>query len=210
MSLRVNPECYFGDIMIKNLHIKRLLTLGCLVIGFSQSASAIEIAGVKLDETARVANQELKLNGAGIRVKAIFKVYVAGLYLQTKKTTVPEILDLAGPRRLTLVMLREISSEDFGQSFMTGLNANSDKAEKSKIINQTVKMGEIFASIPSLKKGDTITSDWVPGSGMLIQVNGKPVGEVLPGIDFYNAYLKIWLGDKPADSTLKQSMLGAS
>ncbi|NMM38543.1 MAG: lipoprotein transmembrane [Glaciimonas sp.] len=194
--------------MIKNLRITRLLTLGCLVMGLCQSASAVEIAGVKVDETVRVANTELKLNGAGIRVKAIFKVYVAGLYLPTKKTTVPEILDLAGPRRLTLVMLREVSSEDFGQSFMTGLNANSDKAEKSKIVNQTVKMGEIFASIPSIKKGDTITSDWVPGSGMLIHVNGKQVGEVIPGMDFYNAYLKIWLGDKPADSSLKQSMLG--
>lgn len=194
--------------MIKNIRIKRLLALGLLVMGFCQSASAIELAGVKLDETARVANKELKLNGAGIRVKAIFKVYVAGLYLPEKKTTVPEILELAGPRRLTLVMLRDISSDDFGQSFMTGLNANSDKAEKSKIINQTVKMGEIFASIPSLKKGDTITTDWVPGSGMLIQVNGKPVGEVLPDLSFYNAYLKIWLGDKPADSSLKHSMLG--
>lgn len=194
--------------MIKNLRIKRLLALSCLFIGFCQSASAIDIAGMKVDESARVSNKELKLNGAGIRVKAIFKVYVAALYLAEKKTTVPEVLDIAGPRRLTLIMLREISSEDFGQSFMTGLNANSDKAEKSKIINQMVKMGEIFASIPSLKKGDTITTDWIPGSGMVIQVNGKAVGEVLPDINFFNAYLKIWLGDKPADSSLKQSMLG--
>lgn len=198
--------------MIKNLNItlnmKRLLALSCLVMGFSQGASAIEVGGMKVDETVRVSNKELKLNGVGIRVKAIFKVYVAALYLPEKKTTVPEVLELAGPRRLTLIMLREISSEDFGQSFMTGLNANSDKAEKSKIINQMVKMGEIFASIPSLKKGDTITTDWIPGSGMLIQVNGKPVGEILPDINFYNAYLKIWLGEKPADSSLKQNMLG--
>lgn len=194
--------------MIENLRIKRLLALSCLFIGFCQSASAIDIAGMKVDEIARVANKELKLNGVGIRVKAIFKVYVAALYLSEKKTTVPEVLDIAGPRRLTLIMLREISSEDFGQSFMTGLNANSDKAEKSKIINQMVKMGEIFASIPSLKKGDTITTDWIPGSGMVIQVNGKAVGEVLPDINFFNAYLKIWLGDKPADSSLKLSMLG--
>jgi len=182
--------------MIENLRIKRLLALSCLFIGFCQSASAIDIAGMKVDESARVSNKELKLNGAGIRVKAIFKVYVAALYLAEKKTTVPEVLDIAGPRRLTLIMLREISSEDFGQSFMTGLNANSDKAEKSKIINQMVKMGEIFASIPSLKKGDTITTDWIPGSGMVIQVNGKAVGEVLPDINFFNAYLKIWLADK--------------
>ena len=163
---------------------------------------------MKLDDTARVANKELKLNGAGLRTKAIFKVYVAGLYLPEKKTAVAEIMDATGPRRLTIVMLREVSSEEFGQSFMTGLNANSDKAEKTKIFNQTVKMGEIFASIPSIKKGDTITTDWVPGSCTQIHVNGKAVGDVLPDLAFYNAFLKIWLGDKPADSTLKQGMLG--
>ena len=194
--------------MHKKSHVKRLLTLGCLLLGFTQGASALEVAGVKLDDTARVANKELKLNGAGLRTKAIFKVYVAGLYLPEKKTAVAEIMDAAGPRRLTIVMLRDVSSDDFGQSFMTGLNANSDKAEKSKIFNQTVKMGEIFASIPSLKKGDTVTADWLPGSGTQIHVNGKTVGDALPDLAFYNAFLKIWLGDKPADSVLKQGMLG--
>lgn len=194
--------------MHKKSHVKRLLTLGCLLLGFTQGASALEVAGVKLDDTARVANKELKLNGAGLRTKAIFKVYVAGLYLPEKKTAVAEIMDAAGPRRLTIVMLRDVSSDDFGQSFMTGLNANSDKAEKSKIFNQTVKMGEIFASIPSLKKGDTVTADWLPGSGTQIHVNGKTVGDALPDLAFYNAFLKIWLGDKPADSALKQGMLG--
>lgn len=195
--------------MYKNSRIKRLLTLGCLALAFSQSVFALEVAGVKLDDTVRVASKELKLNGAGLRTKAFFKVYVAGLYLPEKKAVVPDIMEATGPRRLTIVMLRDVSSEDFGQSFMTGLNANSDKAEKSKIFNQTVKMGEIFASIPSLKKGDMITTDWVPGSGTQIHVNGKTVGDVLPDLNFYNAFLKIWLGDKPAESSLKQGMLGA-
>ncbi len=194
--------------MHKNLRIKRLLTLGCLALAFSQSVFALEVAGVKLDDTVRVASKELKLNGAGLRTKAFFKVYVAGLYLPEKKSAVPDIMEATGPRRLTIVMLRDVSSEDFGQSFMTGLNANSDKAEKSKIFNQTVKMGEIFASIPALKKGDTVTTDWVPGSGTQIHVNGKTVGDVLPDLNFYNAFLKIWLGDKPADNLLKQGMLG--
>ena len=194
--------------MHKNSRIKRLLTLGCLALAFGQSAFALEVAGVKLDDTVRVASKELRLNGAGLRTKAFFKVYVAGLYLPEKKAAVPDIMEAPGPRRLMIVMLRDVSSEDFGQSFMAGLNANSDKSEKSKIFNQTVKMGEIFASIPSLKKGDTVTTDGVPGSGTQIHVNGKTVGEVLPELNFYNAFLKIWLGDKPADNALKQGMLG--
>jgi len=189
-------------------HIKSLLALGCLVGGLSQAVNAAEVAGVKLEETVKVANQELKLNGAGVRTRAVFKVYVAGLYLPEKKKAVPDILAQNGARRMRMVLLREVNSEDLGQAFMDGLNANSDKTEKAKFVNQTMKMGEIFASIPALKAGDTITNDWVPGSGMHVLVNDKRVGDVLPDLAFYNAFLKIWLGDKPADSSLKQGLLG--
>lgn len=191
-----------------NKRVKWLLALGSLMAGLSQSASAVEVNGVKLDDAVRVANQELKLNGAGVRTRAIFKVYVGALYLPEKKKTVQDILALNGARRVRLVLLREISSEDFGQAFMDGLNANSDKAEKAKFVNQTVKMGEIFASIPSLKAGDAINIDWVPGSGMHVLVNDKRIGDVLPDIAFYNAFLRIWLGDKPADNNVKQAWLG--
>ncbi|HJV80847.1 chalcone isomerase family protein [Noviherbaspirillum sp.] len=193
-----------------NKRIKWLLALGCLVAGLSQNVIAAEVAGVKLPDTVRVANQELKLNGAGVRSWAIFKVYVAGLYLTEKKKTVPEILASNGPRRMRMVLVRDINSEELGQAFMDGLNKNSDKTEKAKFVNQTMKMGEIFAAIPALKAGDTITNDWVPGSGMHVLVNDKPVGEVLPDIAFYNAFLKIWLGDKPADSSLKQALIGGN
>ncbi len=191
-----------------NKRIKWLLAMGCLVAGLSQGAMAVEVGGVKLEDSVRVANQELKLNGAGIRSWAIFKVYVAGLYLPEKKKTVQDILASNGPRRVRMVLLRDINSDEMGQAFMDGLNKNSDKTEKAKFVNQTIKMGEIFASIPALKAGDTITNDWIPGSGMHVLVNDKRVGDVLPDIAFYNAFLKIWLGDKPADSSLKQALIG--
>ncbi len=181
------------------------LTMVLLIAG---SATAAEISGVRLDDTVRVANQDLKLNGAGIRYKAIFKVYVAGLYLPEKKTTVQEVLALPGARRVTIVPMRDISNEDFGRSFMSGIQKNSDRAEKAKMIMQLQKFGEIFASVPELKKGDVLTTDWIPGSGTVIHLNGKRVSDVLPDLAFYNAILKIWLGDNPADSRLKPLLLG--
>lgn len=177
-------------------------------LSIAASAGAAEVGGVKLDDTVQVANQELKLNGAGIRYKAIFKVYVAGLYLADKKATVPEVLAAQGAKRVTIVMLREVSNEELGRGFMSGIQQNSDRAEKSKLIMQLQKFGEIFASIPELKKGDVLTTDWIPGSGTIVHLNGKKVSDVLPDVAFYNALLKIWLGDKPVDSKLKPLMLG--
>lgn len=185
-----------------------LVVTASLAMGLGLNAQAVEVGGIKLDDTTKVANQELKLNGAGLRTWAVFKVYAAGLYLPEKKKTVPEIMALNGPRRIKLVLLRDVNNEELGQAFMDGLNANSDKAEKAKFVSQTVKMGEIFASIPKLNKGDTITNDWIPGQGMQVLVNDKRVGDMLPGIEFYNAFMRIWLGEKPVDNTLKQALLG--
>lgn len=178
------------------------------VLAIAASAGAVEIAGVKLDDTARVANQELKLNGAGIRYKAIFKVYVAGLYLTDKKTTVPDVLAAPGARRVAIVMLRDVGSEEFGRGFMQGIHENSTRAEKSKLVMQLLKFGEIFAAVPELKKGDVLTTDWIPGSGTAIHINGKKITDGIPDIAFYNALLRIWLGENPVDSTLKLRLLG--
>lgn len=192
------------------IRISRALGLmgAAAALSLATQVGAAEVGGVKLDDTARVANQELKLNGAGIRYKAIFKVYVAGLYLAEKKSTVQDVLAAPGARRVTIVMLRDVSNEELGRGFMSGIQQNSDRAEKAKLIMQLQKFGEVFASIPELKKGDVLTTDWIPGSGTVVHVNGKKVSDVLPDVAFYNALLKIWLGDKPVDAQLKPLMLG--
>ncbi|AZP13206.1 chalcone isomerase family protein [Undibacterium parvum] len=188
---------------------KRYLLAAILTFSASLSghASSAEVAGVKLEDSLPLANTELKLNGAGIRYKAIFKVYVAGLYLKEKKTTVPEILALAGPKRVSLVMLRGLSNEDFGRGFVTGIQQNTEKAEKAKLIAQFVRFGEMFASVPELKKGDVLICDWLPGVGTVMSLNGKQMGEPFQDVAFYNAILRIWLGEKPVDNGLKKAMM---
>lgn len=190
--------------------IKRWGVLFGLLWALAQSALALEVGGVKFEEKIKLANTDLVLNGAGLRTKAIFKVYAAALYLPEKKNTVEGIMALNGPRRVMLVMLRDVSSEDFGQSFMTGFNNNSSSAEKKKLINQTVQFGEMFTQMPNLKKGDVLTLDWIPGpkGGTQSTLNGKPVGALIAEQIFFDAVLRIWLGDKPADSALKPQLLG--
>ncbi|MES2074145.1 MAG: chalcone isomerase family protein [Pseudomonadota bacterium] len=195
--------------MNRRTTLKSLLATAFLATGFCLPAhAATEVAGVKFDDSISLAGKELKLNGAGVRTKVFFKVYALGLYLPEKKTSVAEILPLAGPRRVAITVLRELSSEQFGEAFMSGLNANTDKAERSKVLPQTMKFGEMFAQFPGLKKGDVLTVDWIPGEGTQCHLNGKKIGELLPDLAFYNAILRIWLGDKPADSSLKPQLLG--
>lgn len=188
--------------------IARLLNGLLLTMALAGAATAVEIEGVKLADSTTVGGKELKLNGAGVRTRVIFKVYVMGLYLPETKRASSEVLAAEGPRRFTLSMLRNVSGADLGEAFMAGLDKNSDQAERTRLAKQIAKFGEMFKSIETLKKGDVLTGDWLPGTGTVLQLNGKPLVEPLPDVAFYNAILKIWLGDKPADSSLKPALLG--
>ncbi|HEX8601319.1 MAG TPA: chalcone isomerase family protein [Pseudoduganella sp.] len=171
--------------------------------------AATDVAGVKFDDTATVQGQALKLNGAGLRTKVIFKVYALGLYLPEKKTSAADIQAAQGARRIQIVSLRDLSSQDFGDAFMKGLNANTDAAERTRLLPQTKTFGEMFATIPGLKKGDVLLVDWIPGTGTVCTLNGKKIGETVPDVAFYNAILRIWIGSEPADSDLKPKLLGS-
>jgi hypothetical protein len=193
----------------RRLVVKGMMAGALLAAAISLPAQAsVDVSGYKFEDTAKVAGKDLKLNGAGMRTKLIIKVYAAGLYLPEKKNNTADILKEEGPRRVTLQMARDISSEDFGKAFMDGLNENVDKAEKQRIVAQIGKMGELFASVDGLKKGDVLHLDWIPGTGTQCELNGKKLGGPIPDINFYNALLRIWLGDKPVDRSLKPALLG--
>ena len=63
-----------------------LLAAAALAAGAAAFAQ-VTVSGVKYDETADVRGSKLQLNGAGVRYKAVFKVYTAGLYLAKKAGT---------------------------------------------------------------------------------------------------------------------------
>lgn len=194
--------------MITKMSFKALLAGVVMACTFSHGAMAAEVSGVKYDDTMKVAGKDLVLNGLGIRTKFIIKVYATGLYLPEKAKTVPEVMKMEGPRRVRLVLMRDVTSDEFGQAFMAGLNHNLDKNEKSKIVTQISKFGEMFALLDALKKGDVLDLDFIPGSGTTCYLNGKRIGEVAPDVAFYNAILSIWLGENPVDTSLKPKLLG--
>ena len=179
-------------------------------VALTTATFALDVAGVKVDERARLAGQELVLNGAGIRYAAagFVRVYVAALYLPQKKTTSNEIGALKGPKHIQLSLLREINSNDFSKALLSGMRANLSAAEQQRHFESLLKLGSIFGQIPSLKKGESIGVDSIPGTGTMILVNGKRVGEVFQDDTFFQALLQIWIGPKPIDDSLKPVLLG--
>jgi len=175
-----------------------------------RAADVTEVGGVKYDNSTTLGGAKLQLNGAGVRYKAVFKVYTAGLYLTTKATTAEAVLNASGPRRMHIVMLREINAEELGKLFTKGMEQNASREEFSKVIPGVIKMGEMFAARKRLLTGDWFSIDYVPGVGSTILVNGKVEAGPIKEPEFFAALMKIWLGKNPADSQLKDALLGKS
>jgi Chalcone isomerase-like len=173
-------------------------------------AQATEVGGIKFEPTQQVANTRLSLNGAGIRYKTVFKVYAAGLYLGSKAETAEQVLSSPGPKRIQIVMFRDIEGSELGKLMTRGMEDNAPREEFMKVIPGTLRMGDLFARQKRLLAGDTFTMDWIPGSGTLFTINGKPQGEPIKEPEFFSVIMKIWIGKKPAYEPLKDALLGKS
>lgn len=182
--------------------------LAGLTIEFSASAQTIDVAGVKFEPGVTLAGIPLQLNGAGVRYKAIFKVYAAGLYVPVKVSAPEAVINATGPRRMQIVMLRDIDAEELGKLFTRGMEQNAPREDFAKSLPGIMRMSDIFFAKKKLIAGDGFTVDWVPGTGAVISVNGKPAGEPIKEPEFYASLMSIWFGKQPADAALKEALLG--
>jgi hypothetical protein len=191
------------------LKLVRALALASVFLAFMPArAATVDVAGVPLEDRITLSGSPLVLNGAGVRYKAVFQVYAAGLYLTAKVNTTDGVLAANGPKRITLTMLRDIDSAEFGKLFSRGMEDNMERAAFSKLIPGVLRMSQIFADYKKLNKGDNVQIDWVPGTGTVLTIRGKVEGEPFKEPEFFNALMRIWLGPKPADWQLKDALLG--
>ncbi len=190
--------------------VMRLLAAVTLAIAaIGASAQAVELEGVKFEPTAQVGGAALQLNGAGLRTRIFFKVYVAGLYVPQKASNAAALLAQKGPRRVAITMLRDVDSDTFSASLVEGLKNNLSEAQFAGFKTQIDALNASFKAAGEAKKGDVIHLEFAPDAGTRVIVNGKPQGAAIAGEDFFTAVLRIWLGDKPADADLKKGMVGA-
>jgi len=189
--------------------LRRQIALSALAFAsLAASAAQIDVAGVKLDDAIDLRGSKLQLNGAGVRYKAVFKVYTAGLYLGKKVETTEEVLAAPGAKRMTVTMLTDIDANELGKLFTRGVEDNSPKGEMSQLIPGLLRMSRVFFDQKQLKPKDTFTIDWIPGTGTVISVKGVPQGDPIKEQAFFNALARIWLGPNPADWKLKDALLG--
>ncbi len=181
--------------------LRRTLLLAALML--SVPALAKELKGVKMADTIQVDGKELKLNGLGLRTKAIFKVYVAGLYLETVNKDATKILATDETRRVDMHMMRDLEKGKIIDAIKDGMSNNS----KDKMPALKDRLDKFVAVIPDLKEGQVLSLTYVPGKGTTVKGAGG-AEFTAEGKDFADALFGVWLGAKPVDDDLKNGMLG--
>ena len=186
--------------------IATLLVLGSLM--HVAHAATVEREGMRYEDTVRVGNTKLVLNGIGVRAVAWLKGYVAGLYLSQKEGEAERVYALQGPKRIAVKMLLDIDSGLLAKTFSDGIRKNYRDAELEALRPRMDAFDAQVRAIGGVKKGDSIDLDYQPASGTRILVNGKARGDAIAGDDFYVALLKMFIGERAIDKNLRAALLG--
>lgn len=186
--------------------MKKLLVATCLCL-CSALTPAAELSGVFIDDKiVSDDGQTLVLNGMGLREKLWVDVYVGSLYLPKKSRDVGEILSRPGPWRVQLdFVYKEVAREKLLEAWREGFEKNQSP-ETLKQLQAKIDQFYEFFDTSALKK-DRYVIDYLPSQGIRVSKNQQQLG-LIPGEDFKNAVLEIWLGNYPASKKLKKGMLG--
>lgn len=184
--------------------MKNIFVAVVLSLLFAGQSLALEVAGVQLDQAVIVQGQPLKLNGYGIRKKFFVKVYIGSLYSSKRLTTAAEALQDSGGKLIRMNFLHsKVEKEKIIEAFSEGLANNSPGLTGSPEVKKFLSLFTV-----DFRRGDVV--DLILGADGSVSAshNGKLLGSI-SSARLAHGVLAIYLGDKPADDSLKKGMLGS-
>jgi hypothetical protein len=186
------------------MKMKRTLLAGFLATSFASSGLAAKLADVSMPDSVTVSGKTLKLNGMGVRTKLFFKIYVAGLYLETPTQDETQAVTSEETKRVTMHFLyKKVTQKQLVEAWEEGFHDNSP-ADFAKVKSEIAQFESWMTDVSA---GDEMTFTYVPGVGTAVEIAGKAKGTI-SGIDFMRCLFRVWLGSHPPTGELKSGMLG--
>lgn len=185
----------------------RVVAFLLALVSFGAGA-AVEVAGVKFEDRAKLGSAELALNGAGLRTRFFIKVYAMALYVTEKKTAADAVIALPGAKRIHIVTLRELTAQQFVDALVEGMQKNLSEAEFGALKPQVEEFKSAMLAIKVAPEKAVVLIDYQPDSGTQLIFNGQAQGKAITGEAFHRALLRVWLGTQPAQDDLKDALVG--
>jgi len=183
-----------------------ILSLICVFLLATSPVQAKNIAGVHLKESIKLGKTDFILNGAGQRSKLFIDLYIAALYLPRKSQNAQSIIDSDQEMFIQIhVISNLITSENLSRGTAEGFSkstGNNTAAIQTQIdeflsaFSEPVEIGDIFEIV------------YQPDNGVTVVKNRHITKRIPVSLEFKRALFGIWLSDKPAQSSLRNSMLG--
>ena len=185
--------------------MKKSMFFILLMFSFSIHSQEITVSGANFKKKLDIKGDLLNFNGAGLRQKYGFDLYVSALYLPAQTMDANRIINADELQAINIkIISSKVTKDKFNETvqegFLKSSHGKATAAEKSQFKG--------FFTAP-IKIGDDILIIYKPGKGVAVTVNGAYKG-LVPGLDFKKALFSIWLGSSPADEKLKKKMLGKS
>lgn len=185
---------------------KRFIT--CIVIWFLLSTplllNAGTEAGVEFTDTITSEDNTLILNSTGTRSFWFIPIYAAALYLPEKHTSAERIIQANVHKQMVMHFIyRKVSKSKLLKTLDQGFSENLSRDQLALIEPEINQLKDLFKTV---YKGDRIILDYSPTIGTRLFLNNELQGTI-PGENFHEATFRIWLGDKPADTVLKNQLL---
>ncbi len=171
-------------------------------------APRVQVEGQWFDGQVDLAGTPLRLNGTGVRAVAWFKGYAAGLYLPAPASTAAQAVDMPGPKRLQMRMLKDVPAEEFVKALNKGVARNITPEQLAAMKDRLEIFARQVSALREVKTGDVVNLDHEPGRGLSLRVNGTLRGDTVPGDDLFAAVLRSFVGQRPYDEKLKAGLLG--
>ena len=166
-----------------------------------------QIGDVSLPEEIQVEGKALQLNGAGVRTKFFFDIYVGALYLPRPTTQARQAIEGPDPKRVSMHFLySEVDRKKLVNGWKEGFEKNQDRAALEKLRERLRRFNSLFGDA---HEGDLLLFNFLTDGSTEIILNGENKGRI-EGKDFQQALLAVWLGREPADKGLRKAMLKGS
>ncbi|MFN7700307.1 MAG: chalcone isomerase family protein [Deltaproteobacteria bacterium] len=187
--------------------MKRSLATAWLVstLALPWAAHALDVSGVHFDDSVAVEGSTLVLNGVGTRHATIFgiEVYVAALYVPTRTSDVEAIVRPDVPRRVVLVMKRDVDAETMAHAIREGIT-HAAGPRAGAIASE---LEAFVAWCPTMREGHRMTVTFTPGANLAITATGAR-GAFRGSAALADAFFRMWLGSHPVEDSLRDGMLG--
>jgi Chalcone isomerase-like len=164
---------------------------------------AVKVGGVVLPDNLKFGDNDLTLNGAGLRKKVVIKVYACGLYLPQQSKSSAAILADEGAIGIRMDFIyKKVDQKKLISAWNDGF-AKTGALQQFAI--ETSRFNALFSQ-PAVK-GDIYDIVYLPGTGVQVIRNEVVLGTIANPA-FRKAVFSIWLDEKTDLPKLREKLLG--